>query len=197
VGIYCGQLVGDVEHVRMVDTGGMIHTIAGVGPAGTTGEGGPALAARLLAPFTLRVDFDGSLLVAEYLANRVQRIQPGGNTTRIAGRYPATPGGFSGDGGPALRARFHRIEGLRPGPGGELYVGDVENHRVRFIDPLGSVITIAGTGELANDVDFSPAPISPIGFPAELAVHPDGRVFFSDTCTDFTRFLRVLVRVPF
>jgi hypothetical protein len=86
---------------------------------------------------------------------------------------------------------------LRPGGGGEIYIGDAENHRVRMIDPLGSVITIAGTDQLAYDEDFAPGPQSPLGFPAELAVHPDGRVFFSDTCTDSSRFLRVLVRVPF
>jgi hypothetical protein len=96
-----------------------------------------------------------------------------------------------------LRARFHRIEGLRPGGGGEIYIGDAENHRVRMIDPLGSVITIAGTDELGNDQDFEPGPQSPLGFPADVAVHPDGRVFFSDTCTNFDGFLRVLVRVPF
>ena len=136
------------------------------------------------------------MLVGEYLPNRVQRIDLDGTVTRIAGRFTYTPGGFSGEGGPALRARFHRVEGLRPGANGELYIGDVENHRVRMIDPQGSVITIAGTGELASDQDFQPGPTSPIGFPAELTVHPDGRVFFSDTCTGSIP-LRVLVRKPF
>lgn len=98
---------------------------------------------------------------------------------------------------PALRARFHRIEGLRPGAGGELYIGDVENHRVRMIDRHGSVITIAGTGVIGTDPDFAPASLHTIGFPAELAVHPDGRVFFSDTCANFVEYLRVLVPVPF
>jgi hypothetical protein len=183
VGFYCGIPTIPSESVRVVDTAGVIHTLLTDSP--------------LVTPFTLRVESDGSVLVGEYLPNRVQRLAPGGSVTRLGGRYDSTPGGFSGDGGPALRARFHRIEGLRPGANGELYIGDVENHRVRMIDPLGSVITLAGTGELAPDQDFEPGPLSPIGFPAELTVHPDGRVFFSDTCTDFQNFLRVLVRVPF
>jgi hypothetical protein len=196
-GLYCGHLVSSAEYVRMIDAGGVMHTVAGSGIGGTSGEGGPALAARLLTPFTLRVVSDGGLLVGEYLPNRAIHIDAGGTVTRVVGRYSNGPGGFSGDGGPALRARFHRIEGLRPGPSGELYIGDAESHRVRFVDRLGSVITIAGTGELAPDVDFAAGPLSPIGFPAEVAVHPDGRVFFSDTCTNYDRFLRVLVPVPF
>jgi serine/threonine-protein kinase len=197
VGAYCGQTVGAAEYVRMIDTAGMIHTVAGTALPGTNGEGGAALAAQLFTPFTLRVAPDGGLLVAEYFSNRALHIDASGTVTRIAGRGTFMPGGFAGDGGPARRARFHRIEGLRPGAGGELYVGDAENHRVRMIDPLGSVITIAGTGDLGADRDFEPGPLSPLGFPAEVAVHPDGRVFFSDTCTYFDRFLRVLVRVPF
>jgi hypothetical protein len=121
----------------------------------------------------------------------------GGRRDGIAGRVEYTPDGFSGDGGPALRARFHRIEGLRPGAGGEIYIGDVENHRVRMIDRHGSVITIAGTGVIGTDPDFEPASLHTIGFPAELTVHPDGRVFFSDTCANFVEYLRVLVPVPF
>jgi hypothetical protein len=70
-------------------------------------------------------------------------------------------------------------------------------HRVRMIDRHGSVITIAGTGVIGADPDFEPASIHTIGFPAELTVHPDGRVFFSDTCSNFVNYLRALVPVPF
>jgi hypothetical protein len=46
---------------------------------------------------------------------------------------------------------------------------------------------------IGTDPDFAPASIHTIGFPAELTVHPDGRVFFSDTCANFINYLRVLV----
>src|SRR6185295_18454546 len=142
-GLYCNHFFPG-ESVRMIDTAGIVHTVVS----------GP----QVMTPFTLRVAADGSVLVGEYLPNRLQPIDLDGTVTRIAGRFTYTPGGFSGEGGPALRARFHRVEGLRPGANGELYIGDVENHRVRMIDPQGSVITIAGTGELASDQDFQPGP---------------------------------------
>src|SRR5262249_28317459 len=83
-----------------------------------------ATSAPFLTPFTLHASPDGGMLVGEYLPNRAVHVDPAGVVRRIAGRVEYTPGGFSGDGGPALRARFHRIEGLRPGAGGELYIGD-------------------------------------------------------------------------
>ena len=183
VGYYCNHFIPNAEKLRMVDAAGVIHTVATSAP--------------LMTPFTLHASPDGSMLVGEYLPNRAVHVDAAGVVTRIAGRVDYTPGGFSGDGGPALRARFHRIEGLRPGAGGEIYIGDVENHRVRMIDRHGSVITIAGTGVIGTDPDFAPAPLHTIGFPAELTVHPDGRVFFSDTCANFIEYLRVLVPVPF
>jgi len=183
VGFYCNHFIPNAERLRMVDSAGIIHTVATSAP--------------LMTPFTLHASPDGGMLVGEYLPNRAVHVDPAGVVTRIAGRFEYTPGGFSGDGGPALRARFHRIEGLRPGAGGELYIGDVENHRVRMIDRHGSVITIAGTGVIGTDPDFAPASLHTIGFPAELTVHPDGRVFFSDTCANFINYLRVLVPVPF
>jgi hypothetical protein len=183
VGFYCNHFIPNSEKLRMVDSAGIIHTVATSAP--------------LMTPFTLHASPDGGMLVGEYLPNRAVHVDPAGVVTRIAGRFGYTPGGFSGDGGPALRARFHRIEGLRPGAGGELYIGDVENHRVRMIDRHGSVITIAGTGVIGTDPDFAPASLHTIGFPAELTVHPDGRVFFSDTCANFINYLRVLVPVPF
>src|SRR5262249_11612569 len=50
----CGAGQSGIEYVRMVDTAGVIHTVAGTGPLGEGGEGGPATAAQLFLPYGLR-----------------------------------------------------------------------------------------------------------------------------------------------
>ena len=47
----------------------------------------------------------------------------------------AANAGFSGDGGPALDARFNSIGGLTLAPGGGLLISDTANQRIRYIAP--------------------------------------------------------------
>ena len=47
----------------------------------------------------------------------------------------AANGDFSGDGGPALDARFNNIGGLAIAPGGGLLISDTANQRIRYIAP--------------------------------------------------------------
>lgn len=63
------------NRVRRVDAlSGVITTIAGTGRAAYDGDGGPALAASLNAPAGLALDGDGNLLIADWLNNRVRRV---------------------------------------------------------------------------------------------------------------------------
>ena len=54
--------------------------------------------------------------------------------------------GFSGDGGPATKAKMRGPFGVVHGPDGCLYVCDTYNHCIRKIDQKGIVKTVAGTG---------------------------------------------------
>src|SRR5690348_17241556 len=51
----------DNHRVRKVDTAGIIRTVAGVGRPGFSGDGGPAIEARLNAPYGLATDAAGNL----------------------------------------------------------------------------------------------------------------------------------------
>ena len=57
-----------------------------------------------------------------------------GVVSTVAGCGPKKRG-YGGDGGPASGARLNRPHGICVGPGGVLYIGDSENHRVRRIRP--------------------------------------------------------------
>jgi hypothetical protein len=186
------------ERVRMVDTWGVIHTVAGGDFYGTAGEGGPTLKARLALPYRLRFAFDGSLLVGEDGAMRVLRIA-NGIINHIAGRVQSPlAAAHSGYGGPALRARFHNTCGLTGDLDGNVIVGPDQDSRVALVDRLGSVIGIAGTGEAVPSGqasgDGGPASLAR-GFCCEdLSVAADGRIYCSDLSTNS---IRVLTREPF
>jgi DNA-binding beta-propeller fold protein YncE len=105
-------------------------------------------------PFGLDFDRGGNLYIAEY-EGRVHKLDPKGVLSLFAGTAKK---GFGGDGGPALRARFDGPHNLAVGPGGDLYVADTWNSRVRKIDArTGVVTTFAGTGENGFAGDGGPA----------------------------------------
>lgn len=60
--------------VRMVNTSGIISTIAGTGTAGFSGDGSAATAAELNTPTRIAVDIYGNLYVAEFYNNDVRKI---------------------------------------------------------------------------------------------------------------------------
>lgn len=86
----------------------------------------------------MRVDAAGNLYVADY--SGVLKISQAGTITKIAGvNFPAAPG-FSGDGGLATSAQLNMVYLNGQGDvavdaGGNLYVTDVLNYRVRKISP--------------------------------------------------------------
>jgi sugar lactone lactonase YvrE len=100
--------------------------------------------ARLDLPFGVDFDRSGNLYLVEMTGQRVRRISRSGLLEVIGGTGAE---GSTGDRGPAREARFHGMHNLAVTPGGDLYVADTWNNRVRQIDAAsGTVRTIAGTG---------------------------------------------------
>ena len=58
----------------MVDTSGIIHTIAGTGMIGFSGDGGPATTAELYYPEGVACDKAGNLLIADFANQRIRKI---------------------------------------------------------------------------------------------------------------------------
>jgi hypothetical protein len=74
-----GFLIADRlnNRIRRVGSGGIISTVAGVGTAGSTGDGGPATAAELNSPFGVSVNTEGDYIVADTFSNRVRIVDAG------------------------------------------------------------------------------------------------------------------------
>jgi hypothetical protein len=87
--------------------------------------------------------------------------------------------------GPAATARFDAPAGVAASPAGVLYVTDQRNHRVRAIDAMGRVSTLAGCGPdgAARSERFRDGAGDAACFdrPSGIAVAADGTVYVSDT----------------
>lgn len=61
--------------IRKVSTAGVITTIAGSGALGTTGDGGPATAAKFTWPSDIAFDTAGNIYIADQGNHKVRKIQ--------------------------------------------------------------------------------------------------------------------------
>jgi hypothetical protein len=116
---------------------------------GYSGDGGPALEARMSQPFgqaadpagRLVYDRQGNLLFADSENNRVRKVDRNGIITTLAGNGI---GGYSGDGGPANQASIHRPIDIEVADDNTVYFTDVDNNCIRKVDPAGIISTVVG-----------------------------------------------------
>ena len=153
--------------LRLDPVNGKLVTIAGTGKQGYTGDGGPATKADLNEPYEIRFDDAGNIYFVEMKNHIIRCIDKKSGTIRtIAGTGTA---GFSGDGGPAIRAQFKNPHSIALDDQQGLYVADIGNHRIRRIDlKTGTVRTIAGNQEKRLPRDGQRAQGNPIRGPRAL-----------------------------
>ncbi|MDZ4349277.1 MAG: RHS repeat-associated core domain-containing protein [Xanthomonadaceae bacterium] len=119
------------DRIRRVTTDGTISTLAGVPDVrGFSGDGGAATAALLNSPEGVAVDAEGRVYISDSRNNRIRRVLANGVIQTIAGTGQP---GFSGDGGPATRARLSRQVGIAVGADGSVYIADSDNNRIRRV----------------------------------------------------------------
>jgi RHS repeat-associated protein len=170
---------GGNRRVRMVGTDGIITTIAGNGNPWSSGDGGPATQAGM-DPLHVAVGPDGSVYITDHFNNNlVRRVGQDGIITRVAGGR--NPPDRLGDGGPATEAALHSPWGTTVGPDGSLYIVDAAVNRVRRVTPDGIINTVAGNGDRAYNGNGRPAKDTALLEPRNVAVRPDGGLYFSDS----------------
>ncbi|HYE13270.1 MAG TPA: hypothetical protein VD968_02390 [Pyrinomonadaceae bacterium] len=163
------------NRVRKVTPEGTVSTLAGDGTRGS--RDGPAAQAQFDAPLGVAVDNDGNVYVADTYNDRVRLITKSGEVKTIAG----AAGGPSYSDGDALGAAlFDTPCAVAVAPGGELFIADTGNNRVRRLTKEGEVITVPFVFEgAAAEGDGAPAP----GFvskPVGLAVTHDGFLYVTE-----------------
>jgi trimeric autotransporter adhesin len=165
------------NRIRKISASGIITTIAGNGAPGYSGDGGPATAAELNDPYGAAVDGGGNIYIADMQNQRIRKIDPSGTITTVVGDGVA---GFSGDGGPASAARIWNPTSVRVGPHETLYFADNQNQRIRKIDSMGTISTIAGNGTIGLSGDGGPATASSMSYPGNMWCDATGNVYTND-----------------
>jgi DNA-binding beta-propeller fold protein YncE len=173
---YVVEMAG--ARVSVVDAAGKLRIFAGTGERGFYGDGGPASRALFNGPHHLLVGPDVALYVADTWNHGVRRIDlRTGVVERAAGLGEP---GFSGDGGPALEARFGHVFNIAF-RGNVLYACDLDNRRIRAIDLATRVVTtVAGNGQRGVPKDGEPALAQPLVDPRAIAFDSKGNLYIAE-----------------
>ncbi len=167
----------DNHRIRRLDLKtNKLSTVAGTGDKGYSGDGGPALEADLNEPYEVRFDKQGNMYFVEMQNHLVRRVDAKtGLVSTVAGTGQP---GFSGDGGPAAKAQFHRPHSIELNGQGSLYVADISNHRIRRVDlAKGTIETFAGTGKQDPTPDGAKLAGTPLNGPRTLTFDRRGDMF--------------------
>jgi uncharacterized protein (TIGR03437 family) len=132
------------KHVRRLGPGGDVTSF---------GEG------IWSAPRGIAANNAGDVWVADSGLQRILHIDSVGHVTAVAG--DGSPG-FKGDGGPALAAQFGFPWDVAAGPAGALYIADLDNNRIRRLEPAADAIGAATrVVDAVNAASLRPGPIAP------------------------------------
>ena len=108
-------------------------------------------------PRGIAVDASGDVFVADTGRQQIVRVDSAGEATVVAGMAAA---GFSGDGGAAVSAQLNFPWDVATGPGGVLYIADLENDRIRLLTPQTAQPPVE-TISILNGASLVPGPIAP------------------------------------
>jgi hypothetical protein len=157
-------------------SGGTITTIAGNGTCCYSGDGAAATSAQISYGWGLAVDSANNVYIADTGNQRVRKVS-GGTITTIAGTGAF---GYSGDNGAATSAQLANPNGVAVDAGGNVYIADSNNHRIRKVSG-GTITTFAGTGVCCFNGDGGPATTAQLNFPRNVYTDNTGTVYILDS----------------
>jgi uncharacterized protein (TIGR03437 family) len=164
--------------VRKLASNGVLTTFAGNGQDGYAGDGGQATSAQLRMPRGLAADALGNVYIADSWNYRLRKVDRNGNISTIAG---TGQNGFSGDGGPAVKADLGFIQAVAvDDSNGTVYISDALNAVVRAIDSNGNIRTVAGNGTPGFSGDGGDPIKAQLYYPRGIAIDPAGSLYIAD-----------------
>jgi M6 family metalloprotease-like protein len=167
--------IADRDHhrIRKVSSDGTISSFAGTGANDSGADLLPANLTAVMYPSAVVMSPAGELYIGEEA--RVRKVRAGGDTISIAGTGDP---GYSGDGGPALKAQIQQVTGLAVDGAGNVYIAS-QDCRVRRVEASGTISPFAGTGQCGMDGDGGPAVSAGIGMPRDIASDGAGNIYIA------------------
>ena len=136
------------NRVYQLTSDGFISPFAGSGVQGFEGDGESASSAKLSGPDSIAVDINGYIYISETGNHIIRVVRTDGKIFRVAGTGSS---GNSGDGQSATLATFKSSNGMAFDQKGNLYIADITNNNIRYIDKSGIIRTYlgkSGSGEV-------------------------------------------------
>ncbi len=167
-------VVDNTAHrVTRVDPNGILHTVAGTGVRGFSGDGGQGIQAQLANPTSVALGLDGSVYISDRSNFRVRRVGPDGVISTFAGI------GVMGvpDEGALANATSIFPRNLAVGPDGRVFISDAK--RIWVVDQNGVINAYAGSDALTGG-DGGPALQAGLASPSGMSFSSDGTLFFVD-----------------
>jgi sugar lactone lactonase YvrE len=161
------------ERIRVV-TNGVISTFAGNGTSGSAGDYGDPKQAQLHLPMGLAVDSSGNLYIADS-ANNVIRQVSGGIMYTVAGNHIQ---GFAADNNAAVVAALNAPVDVAFDTGGNMYIADYGNARIRQVNTAGVITTFVGGGTTFTEGGIATATV--MNGPKGVAVDSSGNLYIAD-----------------
>lgn len=164
--LYIIEMASGNRLLRM-DTHGMVTHLAGTGKTGTSGDGGPALAAEFNGPHNLAVLADGNVLIGDTWNGRVRKVDlKSGTVTSLTGY--SVPAEKAKNSGPyCITLDF---------TGTKLLIADLT--RIHELDlASGKARAVAGNGKKGRPEDGAVATDAPLSDPRAVAVDRKGNIY--------------------
>ncbi len=155
--------------VFKVDGSGALARVAGSAVGGYSGDGGPAIDARLDNPRGVAVDAAGNVYIADYWNSAIRKVAPDGTITTLAGQGTYEPWGVAVD-----------VEG-------NVYIADLPDNAIRKVAANGAVTTVAGTGTFGYSGDGGPATSAELAVPSGVVVDTAGNLYIADSVNNRVR----------
>jgi uncharacterized protein (TIGR03437 family) len=175
------------HRMRRVNQSGTVTTFAGTGTEGSSGDGGPALNARLSIPSHAVADRAGNIYVLDAGNMVIRRITRDGVINPWFGLMnPA----IQGDPGPS------GFSGIAIDGQDNIYVSVFSRSQVYKITPNGQAMPIAGNRFTGFSGDGGDATRAMLSGPEYLWAEPDGTVYFTDRGNARVRRLTPVAELP-
>ncbi|MEO8601516.1 MAG: hypothetical protein ABI629_02960 [bacterium] len=159
----------------------VVNTIIYPWAGGGLGDGGAAYDALVNPRGVFATRGSGSvpdIYFADGVNNVVRWVD--GETGAIHNIAGTGEAGYSGDDGPATRAKLHVPLDVAVDNAGNVYFADTSNNVVRKINANGYISTVAGDGTRGNTGDGGPATQAKLASPTGIALDRNGTLYIAD-----------------